>query len=151
LNKADEITPGEMLKIQNNLVWNVSPHMASLEPPRLYAGSFWSHPYKNGAPKELLQTQEASLLRDIREAIDKRVENRISTARRFAVIYLIIRKLLSEFSKQVFEASSRSEFSKRVLKVSSQSEFSKRVLKASSQSEFSKRVLEASSRSELSK
>ena len=46
MNKADEITVNELLKIQNNLVWNVSPHMASLQPPRLYAGSFWSHPYK---------------------------------------------------------------------------------------------------------
>ena len=51
LNKADEITATELLKIQNNLVWNVSPHMASLEPPRLYAGSFWSHPYKEVALK----------------------------------------------------------------------------------------------------
>ena len=106
LNKADEITGAELLKIQNNLVWNLSPNLASLEPPRyvnnfvnylkefllnyisflrLYAGSFWSHPYKAQAPKELLQNQEASLLRDIRDAINKRVENRISTARRFAV------------------------------------------------------------------
>ena len=74
-----------MLKIENNLVWQVSPHMASLEPPRLYAGSFWSHPYKEPSSKELLQNQEASLLRDIRDAINKRIKNRISTARRFAV------------------------------------------------------------------
>ena len=87
LNKADEITPEEMLKIQNNLVWNVSPHMASIEPPTLYAGSFWSRPYKDGAPKQLLQIQEANLLKDIRNAIDKRIENRIATARRFAVSF----------------------------------------------------------------
>ena len=43
LNKADEITAEELMKIQGNLVWNVSPHMSSsLEPPTLYAGSFWS-------------------------------------------------------------------------------------------------------------
>jgi len=85
LNKADEITPEELLKIQGNLVWNVSPLMASIEPPTLYAGSFWSHPYKPGSAKRLLKSQEQSLLSDIREAIDKRVENRIATARRFAV------------------------------------------------------------------
>merc|ERR1719158_904882 len=85
LNKADEITAEELLKIQGNLVWNVSPLMSSLEPPTLYAGSFWSHPYKEGAPKKLLKAQERSLLKDIREAIDKRVINRIATARRFAV------------------------------------------------------------------
>jgi len=85
LNKADEITAEELLKIQGNLVWNVSPLMASIEPPTLYAGSFWSKPYKPGSAKRLLKAQEQSLLKDIREAIDKRVENRIATARRFAV------------------------------------------------------------------
>ena len=85
MNKADEITAEEMLKIQGNLVWNVSPLMASLEPPTFYAGSFWSRPYKSGAPKKLLKAQEQSLLTDIKEAIDKRIENRIATARRFAV------------------------------------------------------------------
>ena len=85
LNKADEITAEEMLKIQGNLVWNVSPLMASLEPPTFYAGSFWSRPYKSGAPKKLLRAQEQSLLTDIKEAVDRRIENRIATARRFAV------------------------------------------------------------------
>ena len=89
LNKADEITAEELLKIQGNLVWNVSPLMASMEPPTLYAGSFWSKPYKHGAPKRLLKSQEMSLLKDIKDAIDKRVENRIATARRFAVSFNI--------------------------------------------------------------
>ena len=73
------------MKIEGNLLWNVSPLMSSLEPPTLYAGSFWSHPYKDGAPKNLLNAQERSLLKDIREAMDKRIVNRIATARRFAV------------------------------------------------------------------
>ena len=59
--------------------------MGSPEPPTLYAGSFWSRPYKEGAPKRLLAAQEKALLEDIREAVDKRVEHRIATARRFAV------------------------------------------------------------------
>ena len=47
LNKADEITAEELLKIQGSLVWSVSPLMSSAaEPPRLYAGSFW---YKYGS------------------------------------------------------------------------------------------------------
>ena len=46
-----------------------------------------------GAPKELLQNQEASLLRDIRDAINKRIQNRISTARRFAVSISIFFKI----------------------------------------------------------
>jgi hypothetical protein len=75
-----------LLKIQGNLVWNVSPMMASLEPPTLYAGSFWSRPYQTGAPSKLLKAQELTLLKDIREAMDRRIDNRIATARRFAVV-----------------------------------------------------------------
>lgn len=41
--------------------------------------------FQPGAPKRLLKSQEMSLLKDIKDAIDKRVENRIATARRFAV------------------------------------------------------------------
>lgn len=33
----------------------------------------------------LLQAQERELLRDLRQAIDKRIENKIASARRFAV------------------------------------------------------------------
>ena len=51
----------------------------------MYAGSFWSRPYHEGAPKKLLKAQEMSLLKDIKAAVVKRVENRINTARRFAV------------------------------------------------------------------
>ena len=51
----------------------------------MYAGSFWSRPYKSGAPKRLLKSQEDGLLGDLRTAIDRRVESRIATARRFAV------------------------------------------------------------------
>ena len=46
---------------------------------------FPPRPYKSGAPKKLLKAQEQSLLADIKEAIDKRIEHRIATARRFAV------------------------------------------------------------------
>jgi len=73
------------MKIQSSLVWNVSPLIASAEPPTMYAGSFWSIPYKEGAPKRLLASQEQALLNDLREAIDGRVEHRVATARRFAV------------------------------------------------------------------
>merc|ERR1711892_1592672 len=85
LNKADEINAEELLEIQGNLVWNVSPLMASVEPPTMYTSSMWSKPYRAGAPKRLLKSQEMSLLKDIKDAIDRRVENRIATARRFAV------------------------------------------------------------------
>lgn len=56
----------------------------------MYTVSLWSHPYETGAPIRLLQAQERAFLADLREAIDKRIENKIASARRFAVSVQII-------------------------------------------------------------
>lgn len=61
--------------------------MSSAHPPVLYTVSLWSHPYREGAPTRLLQAQERALLKDLQEAVEKRIENKIASARRFAVRY----------------------------------------------------------------
>lgn len=61
--------------------------MSSAEPPIMYSTSLWSLPYEAGAPTRLLYAQERAFLRDLRTAIDKRVEHKIASARRFAVSY----------------------------------------------------------------
>lgn len=85
LNKADQVKPEELLRVQGALIWNISPLMSSAQPPVMYTVSLWSHPYETGAPVRLLQAQERAFLADLREAIDKRIENKIASARRFAV------------------------------------------------------------------
>ncbi|XP_063622873.1 sarcalumenin isoform X2 [Cydia splendana] len=85
LNKADTVKPEELMRVQSALIWNISPLMSSAQPPVMYTVSLWSMPFEAGAPVRLLQAQERELLRDLRQAIDKRVENKISSARRFAV------------------------------------------------------------------
>ncbi|KAL1493267.1 hypothetical protein ABEB36_011351 [Hypothenemus hampei] len=85
LNKADQVKPEELMRVQGALIWNISPLMSSPQPPAMYTTSLWSRPYESWAPVKLLQAQERSFLRDLRTAIDRRVENKISSARRFAV------------------------------------------------------------------
>ncbi|XP_067619559.1 uncharacterized protein [Eurosta solidaginis] len=85
LNKADTVKPEELLRVQSALIWNISPLMSSAQPPLVYTTSLWSHPYQEGAPARLLLAQERAFLRDLRTAIDKRIEHKISSARRFAV------------------------------------------------------------------
>lgn len=85
LNKADQVKPEELLRVQGALIWNISPLMSSAQPPVMYTVSLWSNPYESGAPVRLLQAQERSLLLDLGQAIDKRIENKIASARRFAV------------------------------------------------------------------
>ncbi|KAI4498885.1 hypothetical protein M0802_006060 [Mischocyttarus mexicanus] len=85
LNKADQVKPEELMRVQGALIWNISPLMSSAEPPIMYSASLWSIPYETGAPTRLLYAQERAFLRDLRSAIDKRVEHKIASARRFAV------------------------------------------------------------------
>jgi hypothetical protein len=92
LNKADQVRPEELMRVQGTLIWNISPLMSSSEPPVMYSTSLWSLPYETGAPTRLLLAQERAFLRDLREAIDKRVENKIASARRFAVSISLLSK-----------------------------------------------------------
>ncbi|KAK7595472.1 hypothetical protein V9T40_013297 [Parthenolecanium corni] len=85
LNKADQVRAEELMRVQGTLIWNISPLMSSVEPPVMYSTSLWSLPYEKGAPVKLLKAQEIAFLRDLRAAIEKRVENKIACARRFAV------------------------------------------------------------------
>ncbi|XP_035782758.1 sarcalumenin-like isoform X2 [Anopheles albimanus] len=85
LNKADQVKPEELLRVQSALIWNISPLMSSAQPPVMYTVSLWSNPYEAGAPVRLLQAQERTLLLDLGQAIEKRIENKIASARRFAV------------------------------------------------------------------
>lgn len=85
LNKADQVKPEELLRVQGALIWNISPLMSSAQPPVMYTTSLWSNPYETGAPIRLLQAQERAFLRDLRSAIDRRIEHKIASARRFAV------------------------------------------------------------------
>ncbi|KAL1130238.1 hypothetical protein AAG570_013176 [Ranatra chinensis] len=85
LNKADQVKPEELMRVQGTLIWNISPLMSSTEPPVMYSTSLWSVPYQSGSPTRLLYAQEKAFLKDLKEAIDKRVENKIASARRFAV------------------------------------------------------------------
>lgn len=73
------------MRVQGALIWNISPLMSSAEPPIMYSTSLWSLPYEAGAPTRLLYAQERAYLRDLRSAINKRVEHKIASARRFAV------------------------------------------------------------------
>lgn len=96
MNKADQVKPEELMRVQSALIWNISPLMSSAQPPVMYTVSLWSNPYETNAPVRLLQAQERALLRDLRGAIDKRIENKIASARRFAVSILLIYRLQKE-------------------------------------------------------
>lgn len=101
LNKADQVHPEELLRVQSALIWNISPMMSSQQPPVLYTVSLWSMPFEENTPVRLLQAQEKALLQDLAQAIDHRIENKIASARRFAVRISILPKGYNIFSLEI--------------------------------------------------
>ena len=55
LNKADQVPPEELIKVQGSLFWNLSPLLGVNVPPVVYAGSFASLPYRPGSPVKLFE------------------------------------------------------------------------------------------------
>lgn len=85
LNKADSIRRSDLMRVVGQLFWNLSPLMSSTEAPIIYAVSLTTKPYHPSAPARFLADQENNFLYDLKETLDKRVENRILYARRHAV------------------------------------------------------------------
>lgn len=83
--------------------------MSSAQPPVMYTVSLWSNPYETGAPVRLLQAQERSLLLDLGQAIDKRIENKIASARRFAVSshFSLTKSPIKSSFKRIFQVRVR--------------------------------------------
>lgn len=55
----------------------------------MYTVSLWSIPFEENTPVRLLQAQEKALLQDLDQAIEHRIENKIASARRFAVCTIL--------------------------------------------------------------
>ncbi|UYV75366.1 SRL [Cordylochernes scorpioides] len=85
LNKADTIRKSDLMRVIGQLFWNLSPLLGSSEAPVIYAVSLMTKPFHPGAPTKFLLDQELMFLADLRDTVDKRVENRILFARRHAV------------------------------------------------------------------
>ncbi|XP_054708235.1 sarcalumenin-like [Uloborus diversus] len=85
LNKADTIRRSDLMRVVGQLFWNLSPLMSSTEAPVIYAVSLTTKPYHPSAPVKFLADQEKNFLYDMKDTLDKRVENRILYARRHAV------------------------------------------------------------------
>ncbi|XP_076359206.1 sarcalumenin-like isoform X2 [Tachypleus tridentatus] len=87
MNKADSLTPQELMRVYGALFWNLSPLINVTEPPRVYVGSFWSKKYNvisepNG---HLFMEEEVILLKDLQEVVTNRIESKIAFIRQNAI------------------------------------------------------------------
>eukprot|EP00756_Hemistasia_phaeocysticola_P027692 Hpha_TRINITY_DN16130_c0_g2::TRINITY_DN16130_c0_g2_i8::g.5777::m.5777 len=94
LNKADAVGSQELMRVYGSLFWNLSNMINATEPPRVFVGSFWDKPYRNGTNHTLFTEEKSDLLYDITEmvplqALDKRVTSVLRRAKEVLVHALI--------------------------------------------------------------
>ena len=104
LNKADTISTQELMRVYGALFWSLAPLINVTEPPRVYIGSYWGQPYKPGTHSDLFRDEEVSLLNDIYEVSENRLENKVASIRSHAILVkihaLLVDKYLETFNSK---------------------------------------------------
>uniref|UniRef100_A0A8C9NF57 Sarcalumenin n=1 Tax=Serinus canaria TaxID=9135 RepID=A0A8C9NF57_SERCA len=85
LNKADSLATQELMRVYGALFWSLAPLINVTEPPRVYVSSFWPHDYHPETHRDLFLKEEISLLEDLNQVIENRMENKIAFIRQHAI------------------------------------------------------------------
>ncbi|XP_073916394.1 sarcalumenin isoform X2 [Castor canadensis] len=85
LNKADNLATQMLMRVYGALFWSLAPLINVTEPPRVYVSSFWPQDYKPDTHWELFLKEEISLLEDLNQVIENRLENKIAFIRQHAI------------------------------------------------------------------
>ncbi|OCT64347.1 sarcalumenin isoform X2 [Xenopus laevis] len=85
LNKADSFATQELMRVYGALFWSLAPLINVTEPPRVYVSSFWADDYHPDTHRELFLKEEISLLEDLNQVIENRLENKIAFIRQHAI------------------------------------------------------------------
>ncbi|XP_005391371.1 PREDICTED: sarcalumenin isoform X1 [Chinchilla lanigera] len=85
LNKADNLATQMLMRVYGALFWSLAPLINVTEPPRVYVSSFWPQEYKPDTHRDLFLKEEISLLEDLNQVIENRLENKIAFIRQHAI------------------------------------------------------------------
>ncbi|XP_075422465.1 sarcalumenin isoform X2 [Ascaphus truei] len=85
LNKADSLATQELMRVYGALFWSLAPLINVTEPPRVYVSSFWPQEYHPETHRDLFLKEEISLLEDLNQVIENRLENKIAFIRQHAI------------------------------------------------------------------
>ncbi|XP_077976329.1 sarcalumenin-like isoform X2 [Styela clava] len=97
LNKADSLSSQELMRVYGALFWSLAPLINVTEPPRIYTGSFWPYKYKPSTNTALFKQEEMSLLQDLNDVIENRLENKVAFVRQHAQRVRIHSLLVDEY------------------------------------------------------
>ncbi len=98
LNKADTISPQELMRVYGALFWGLAPLINVTEPPRVYVGSFWGQPFRADINQRLFLQEEESLLHDMHHVVQNRVVNKIAFIRQHAILVKIHALLVDRYA-----------------------------------------------------
>lgn len=112
LNKADTVSTQELMRIYGSLFWNLSNFINTTEPPRVYVGSFWDHPYSATSFRLLFAEEKVDLLHELLEVIpqqakDKKTASLIRRAKEVLVHVLIIGGIRQDLPVLFFKAKAK--------------------------------------------
>ncbi|XP_053529856.1 sarcalumenin isoform X1 [Ictalurus punctatus] len=85
LNKADSLATQDLMRVYGALFWSLAPLINVTEPPRVYVSSFWPYDYAPDTSVELFKREEISLLEDLNQVIENRLENKIAFIRQHGI------------------------------------------------------------------
>jgi EH domain-containing protein 1 len=106
LNKADQVTPQQLLRVYGALMWQLGRVVSTPEVVRVHLGSFWDRPldHRRGSDTALLSRERDDLLDELRNlpknAVLRRINELSRRARKLKVhCYLIhyLRKQMPQF------------------------------------------------------
>ncbi|ROL55432.1 Sarcalumenin, partial [Anabarilius grahami] len=103
LNKADSLTTQDLMRVYGALFWSMAPLINVTEPPRVYVSSFWPQDYSPETNRDLFKREEISLLEDLNQVIENRLENKIAFIRQHGIRVRIHALLVDRYLQTYYE------------------------------------------------
>uniref|UniRef100_A0A8C2I9T8 Sarcalumenin n=1 Tax=Cyprinus carpio TaxID=7962 RepID=A0A8C2I9T8_CYPCA len=103
LNKADSLTTQDLMRVYGALFWSMAPLINVTEPPRVYVSSFWPQDYAPDTNRDLFKREEISLLEDLNQVIENRLENKIAFIRQHGIRVRIHALLVDRYLQTYYE------------------------------------------------
>jgi len=100
LNKADTITPQQLMRVYGALMWSLGKVVQTPEVMRVYISSFWDNEYQNKESSKLFDAEKRDLLEDLlslpRNTTIRKVNEMVKRARMIRVHAQILSHLKSK-------------------------------------------------------
>ncbi|XP_051550127.1 sarcalumenin-like [Myxocyprinus asiaticus] len=103
LNKADSLTTQNLMRVYGALFWSMAPLINVTEPPRVYVSSFWPQDYAADTNRDLFMREEISLLEDLNQVIENRLENKIAFIRQHGIRVRIHALLVDRYLQTYYD------------------------------------------------